>query len=57
MSKTLSDRTVGKYYTVHFCLQDKRGTQYDMKATSPELLQRSKVKFRKTMQNSSGGQY
>lgn len=57
MNKTLSDRTVGEYYKVHFCLQDTRGTQYGMKAMSPELLQRSKVKFRKTMKNSSGGQY
>lgn len=32
MNKTLSDRTVGEYYTVHFCLQDKRGIRYGMKA-------------------------
>jgi len=25
MNKTLSERTVGEYYIVHFCLQDKRG--------------------------------
>lgn len=55
MNKTLSDTTIGEYCIAHFCLKDKGAT--GMKAMSPELLQRSKVKFRKTMKNSSGGQH